>query len=403
VNPPLRSGQPETPGFTRTAGGRGGQLIRVTTLAPSGPGSLSEALSRRGPRIVVFEVGGVIDLGRSSLRITEPFLTVAGQTAPSPGITLIRGGLAVATHDVVIQHLRIRPGEAGAAKNSGWEVDGLSTHSGAYDVIVDHCSTTWATDENLSASGERFGGNTPDEWRERTSHRITFSNNLIGEGLSRSTHKKGEHSKGTLIHDNVTDVLIVDNLYASNVERNPFFKGGARGVVANNLIANPAKYAMKYTLVADEWGAHAPELGRMVVIGNVLVRGPNSAADLPLLYSSGIGKCEVYTDDNLVGDAPLFGGALENFIRLDKPARLPRGLTPRAASQVAAHIRSNVGARPWDRDAVDQRIIEQALSGGGAIVDSEQQAGGYPEATETRATFRAGEWDLATLSPRSGR
>ena len=145
-----------------TPGGRGGMILRVTTLAPNGPGSLGEALQVDAPRIVVFEVGGVIDLGRSVLEVEAPYLTVAGQTAPSPGITLIRGGIRIATHDVVIQHLRVRPGEAGAAKRSGWETDGIGTVTGAHDVIIDHCSTTWATDENLSASGDRFAGANPD-------------------------------------------------------------------------------------------------------------------------------------------------------------------------------------------------------------------------------------------------
>ncbi len=69
-----------------------------------------EAVAAKGPRIIVFEVGGVIDLDKQTLTIKEPFLTIAGQTAPSPGITLIRGGIDVATHDVVMQHIRVRPG-----------------------------------------------------------------------------------------------------------------------------------------------------------------------------------------------------------------------------------------------------------------------------------------------------
>src|SRR5690606_7074454 len=227
-----------------TPGGRGGALVRVTTLAAEGPGSFREAVERPGPRIVVFEVGGVIDLGRKDIAIREPYLTIAGQTAPSPGITLIRGGLAILTHDVIVQHIRIRPGEAGAEKMSGWEVDALTTGGGAHDVIVDHCSLTWATDENLSASGPRFAGNSPEEWRTNASRRVTFSNNIVAEGLARATHSKGEHSKGTLIHDNVTDVFIVGNLYANNLERNPLFKGGARGIVANNLIYNPGTRAV---------------------------------------------------------------------------------------------------------------------------------------------------------------
>ncbi len=132
-----------------TPGGRGGQVIRVTTLAASGPGSFVEAVRQQGPRIVVFEVGGVIDLAETTLKITEPFLTIAGQTAPAPGVTLIRGGIDIATHDVVVRHIRVRPGDGGRPRLSGNDNDPMSTVGGAHDVIVDYCSLTWATDENL--------------------------------------------------------------------------------------------------------------------------------------------------------------------------------------------------------------------------------------------------------------
>src|SRR5436190_20733216 len=81
-----------------TPGGRGGEIVRVTTLAPTGPGSFVEAVRKPGKRIVVFEVGGVIDLAESTVKIAEPYLTIAGQTAPKPGITLIRGGIDITTH-----------------------------------------------------------------------------------------------------------------------------------------------------------------------------------------------------------------------------------------------------------------------------------------------------------------
>lgn len=229
------------PGWTETRGGADGKTIRVTTLAASGPGSLADALALDEPRVIEFAIAGTIDLGGHSLKLAQPFVTVAGETAPSPGITLTNGGMNVGTHDVIVRHIRIRPGAGTRAKKSGWEVDGLSTVGGAHDVIVDQCTFTWATDENLSASGPRFDGATLAEWRKNTSHRVTFSHNLIGECLNNSTHAKGSHSKGSLIHDNATDIAIIGNLYISNDDRNPFFKGGAHGVVVNNLIHNPGK------------------------------------------------------------------------------------------------------------------------------------------------------------------
>ena len=77
------------------------------------------ALEARGPRLVVFEVGGVIDLQGASLTIRQPFITLAGQTAPHPGVTLIKGALNIATHDVIVQHLAFRPGGWGRPKRSG--------------------------------------------------------------------------------------------------------------------------------------------------------------------------------------------------------------------------------------------------------------------------------------------
>lgn len=383
-----------------TVGGRGGQLLRVTTLASSGPGSLAEALKTPGPRVVVFEVGGVIDLALSTLKLSEPFVTIAGQTAPSPGITLIRGGLSVATHDVVIQHLRVRPGAAG--QKTGWQPDGISSGSGAYNFIVDHCSLSWAIDENLSASGNRFKGNTPDEWRQNTTHQVTFSHNIVAEGLAHATHEKGEHSKGSLIHDNVTGVLVYGNLYASNTERNPFFKGGARGVVANNFIVNPGEYAVKYTLVADEWIGHPYETGQMAVVGNVLKYGPNTPENTPLLFSSGVGACEVFLKDNLALDArgqqaPQLGGALQNLHEQQEPPVWPAGFQAAAASTVIETLVPDVGARPWDRDATDARIVEQALHGTSRIIDSESDVGGYPSSASTSAAFVPDAWDLTCM------
>jgi len=212
------------PGWTETRGGAGGKTLRVTTLATSGPGSLAAALAAEGPRVIEFTVAGIIDLGEKSLKVTQPFVTLAGETAPAPGITLTNGGMTITTHDVIVRHLRIRAGAGARPRKSGWEVDGLTTGGGAHDVIVDHCSLSWATDENLSASGPPFQGKTPEEWRRNTSHRVTFSHCIVGEGLEDSTHSKGPHSKGTLIHDNTADIALIGNLYISNADRNPLLQ-----------------------------------------------------------------------------------------------------------------------------------------------------------------------------------
>jgi pectate lyase len=388
----------------QTPGGRGGQILRVTTLSVDGPGSIIAALETRGPRIVVFEVGGVIDLGGRTVKIAEPYVTIAGQTAPSPGVTFIRGGFDITTHDVVIQHVRVRPGEAGFPKHSGHDFDAIST-VGGHDVIVDHCSLTWATDENLSASGPRFTGSAPDEWRKGTSHGVTFSNNLIAEGLAHATHAKGEHSKGSLIHDNATDILIVGNLYAHNWERSPLFKGGARGMILNNLIYDPGPRAMHYNLIAEEWGDHARQTGQMVAIGNVLRAGPSTPDSVAFMMVGGSGKLEWYADDNIAVDRigrplPQFGRyttAPVEIVQIARPA-LPFGVNLLPAADVQDAVIRSAGARPWDRDAVDSRIVANVIEGRGGVIDSEQDVGGYPAYPETKQAFDPNAWNLGDMT-----
>jgi hypothetical protein len=381
-------------GWTRTGGGRGGAILRVTTLAGDGEGSFKAAVTARGPRIVVFEVGGVIDLGGQTLRITEPFLTIAGQTAPSPGITLIRGGIDITTHDVIVRHIRVRPGEAGAPKRSGRDFDSIAT-VGARDVIVDQCSLTWGTDENLSASGPRFTGATPDDWRAGTSHRITFTNNLIAESLSNSTHAKGEHSKGSLI------------IYAHNVERNPLFKGGVRGAITNNLIYNPGHRAIHYNLMANEWGSQPFQTGRMTVIGNALRGGNDTDEGLPLVMLGGHGDLALYLRDNIAVDrhgAPLpmtglYTSGRAAFRMSGRPLDLPPGLPLMPARDVERTLLTTVGARPWDRDAHDVRILADIAEGRGHVIDSEAEVGGYPVVPESRRAFDPAAWNLDTMEP----
>lgn len=389
-----------------TPGGRGGKIIRVTTLDLEGPGSISEALSTKGPRTVVFEVGGVIDLGAKSLKIREPFLTIAGQTAPQPGITLIRGGMDISAHDVIIRHIRVRAGEAGLAKMAGTDFDSIST-VGASNVIVDHCSLTWSTDENLSASGTRFQGDTPEQWRAGTSHRITFSNNILAEGLGYATHAKGEHSKGSLIHDNARDILIIGNLYSQNRERNPMFKGGTQGWVVNNLINNPGQRAVHYNLIAAEWEGHPYQDGQLVLIGNSMRGGPNTPERTPFFQFGGSGWLDLYMEDNLAVDRygeplPQTGRYSSNsagWRMMKTRPPLPFGVNPMPAKDVQDHVLANAGARPWDRDDIDRRILENAIEGRGKHIDSETEVGGYPKHAETRQAFVPADWNLDTMEP----
>ena len=405
---PIASWFPAPMGWAaETKGGAGGQIIRVTNLNAEGPGSLRAAIETKGPRIVVFEVGGVIDLGAKTLKIEEPYLTVAGQTAPSPGITLIRGGLDIAGHDVIVQHIRIRAGSAGGTWRQGPDFDSISTVA-AYNVVVDHCSLTWGTDENLSASGPRFTGATQADWQAGTSHRITYSNNIIAESLAHSSHPKGEHSKGSLIHDNASDILIIGNVYAHNYERNPLFKGGVHGTIVNNIIYNPGQRALHYNLMANEWGATKPVNGQMTAVGNVLRGGQDTAAGMPFLMIGGEGDLDYHGRDNLMVDRwgqPLpelgsYGQTGAKIIRHDRPIDWPAGLVALPAIQVETHVLTHAGARPWDRDGDDVRVLADVAEGRGEIIDNENETGGYPKHAMTKRAFDPAQWDLATMRPK---
>lgn len=394
----------------KTSGGRGGSIVRVTSLAAEGPGSFKAALEKKGPRTIVFEVGGIIDLGRTVLEISEPFVTIAGQTAPSPGITLIRGGIDIKTHDVVMRHIRVRTGADGQAKRSGWEADALST-IGAYNVIVDHCTFSWGIDENLSASGPRFSGNALADWRRSTSHAITFSYNLAYEGLADSSHPKGEHSKGSLFHDNATDILVYRNVYAHNLERNPLLKGGVQAAVVNNLIYDPGTRAVQYNLMALEWRGHDYAVGALSAVSNVMRAGPSTTPGLPFLTLGGDGDLKYYAHDNIAVDRwgqplPPFGRYGETRARLivsREASPWPSGLNVLDARDVETHLLLNAGARPWDRDQHDIRVLSFIAEGRGAIIDDEREVGGYPAAAETRAPFIEADWVLDTMEPKSGR
>jgi hypothetical protein len=393
-----------------TAGGAGGRIIRVSSLAKAGPGSLAEAVAQKGPRIIVFEVGGAIDLERSVLKITEPYVTIAGQTAPSPGIALLRGGIDVKTHDVVLSHVRVFTGADGQAKFSGWEPDAFSTVA-AHDVVVEHCTFYWAIDENMSASGPRFSGNTLADWRRGTSFNVVFRLNLAAEGLAHASHSKGEHSKGSLVHDNTTGIVFDRNIWAHNVERAPLVKGGSQVLMVNNLIYNPGRRAVHYNLMALEWVGHEPVTGEITAVGNVLRGGDDTQPGLPFLMLGGAGDLVWYGRDNRavdrVGNAlPMFGRYGETGARLiERQAPLVSldGYDLIASGDVESTLLASAGARPWDRGGEEIRVLNYIAEGRGRIIDDEQEVGGYPVIKSTRALFNESEWDLATLTPRNGR
>lgn len=190
-----------------TTGGRGGKVITVTNLNDSGPGSLRAALDAEGPRIVVFRVAGTIKID-GDLNIDHPDITIAGQSAPGDGIC-IAGTLNINTHNVIVRHLRVRRGISTGGQGDD-NIGGNPNHH----IIIDHCSTSWGMDENISLYRHMrpsLDGTT--QIKDPAQH-ITIQWTISSEALDAKGHAFGGTWGGipsTFHH----------NLFASNTARNP--------------------------------------------------------------------------------------------------------------------------------------------------------------------------------------
>jgi hypothetical protein len=209
-----------------TAGGRGGKVIRVTNLNPSGPGSLAEACAMEGPRIVVFEVSGVI---RGNIRITKPFITIAGQTAPGAGITIdgMISSYDHGVHDVIIRHLRVRRNRDKGSGGDCIQIGGLGPKkTGTYNIILDHLSLSWGNDEIIDLYH---------------AHDVTVQWCSVEESDDQG-HTKGAHNFGIIsAAENNGAVSVHHNLWAHHARRVPCmapYRENAPGDFCNNLIYN---------------------------------------------------------------------------------------------------------------------------------------------------------------------
>jgi hypothetical protein len=374
-----------------TPGGRGGRIIEVTNLDDSGPGSLREALLSQGARIVVFRTGGTIEL-ESELRIWDPFITVAGQTAPGGGITLsgkysTQGIMAVSTHDVVIRYIRSRKGYNSSSPSQSGGCGSII--SGAYNVIFDHCSFSWTQDENSS-----IWGNDPPP------HDITYSWNFVAEPLAAHPTNIITGSNSSSYAAEMSGLDFHHNLLANSSHRNPLLKNASTRWV-NNITYNWSYYAFQQV------GG-----GIMDVIGNFYKRGPinGSSHEIQLASSSGAdamdGESSVYLSGNkgpnqqdpaedqwimanqVTGENGNETGAVPEGWRRDSPLAEPA--FPIAADPVddlenivlpivgASRRLDCEGNWVLNRDGVDLRIMDEYENNGGFVPETEDDVGGYP-------------------------
>ncbi len=368
---------PGAQGFgAETIGGRGGRVIEVTNLNDNGPGSLREAVETEGPRTVVFKISGTIPLEKS-ISVRNPYLTLAGQTAPGDGICLRDAGLVVDASEVIVRFLRIRPGD-----ESGYDGDCLSVGAGK-NIIIDHCSCTWAIDETLSVSS---GDNPLDN--------VTVQWCLISESLNDSLHKKGQHGYGSLIRGHHgSKFTFHHNLYSHHKGRSP--RPGVYDKWDHEKDPEGLLLEFRNNVIYDWAGNHAGynadkvSVTRMDYVGNYLIPGVDSAEN-SVAYQEG----SIYNKSYFAGNW-LDGDHIKNPYDL---LRFPKEYTPeiiRAYKQLEPFagnrggwneakfayqaVLAEVGAFLPERDAVDHRIIQQLEERTGTLINSQAEVGGWSE------------------------
>lgn len=387
-----------------TPGGRGGRVIAVTNLNDSGPGSLRAAIEAKGPRIVVFQVGGIIEL-RKPIFIDEPYLTIAGQTAPGGGITLKGtdegGGKMLVlrdVHDVIIRYLRIRSGAHGEAERGQINI---AIDSGVHDVIIDHTSLSWTLDENLMIHRNIPDDTDPDAWPGI--QKITVQRSILAEGLW--PHSTGVQIGGEAELEGwraVHDITLHHNLFASNSLRNPGI-GSAGTQVINNVVYNwGSRLGETWYASTVDWIGNYFKPGSLSNPDRHLVHAaffrdsPQERFPPPSLYLYGNIALPDHTNPG-TNDWELYVIHYEEtplpneFLRVESLPHTPIPVTIQTAEEAYHSVLMDVGANArldcegnWvaNSDAVDMRLVSdvrEGTSSSGRFIRHEDEVGGYPQ------------------------
>lgn len=370
---------PGAEGFGRMAqGGRGGRIIPVTTLADAGPGSLRACIVAVGPRVCVFRVGGIIRYTTMRPDIRNPYLTIAGETAPGGGILITHAGGKGAftpfviknTHDVIVRDIRVRLDRPGEQRRA----DSAFIIENSRNVILDHVSGSWARDEN-------FGGYADND-------AITVSWSIFAEGVPR-------HDKCALLSSDPRSpqrVSFIKNLCAHNGDRNPDinFKPGSCVEVVNNVLYNAQ---VQFSEVWESYGGTPVN-----IVGNYYRRGPNTprlafGIDRPLVASTGTAR--IYTLDNVVDGKGIVLAPAARAALVASPV-CPLTIKPMPGRRAFDVVLSGAGAFP--RDQVDTRIVGEVRSRTGAIGRPNRQlpsiAGGAAY-KDTDGDGMSDRWEMA--------
>jgi hypothetical protein len=318
-----------------------------------------------GPRIVRFAVAGLITLD-TPVVIAEPYLTVSGEDAPGDGVCIRGSEVVIRTHDVIVRHMRFRPGDIG-----GKEVDALNVAGDSHHVLVDHVSASWAVDETLSASG--------------AIHDVTVQWSIIAEGLNHSVHSKGAHGYGSLVRA-TGGVTLHHNLWAHNDSRNPRLGDNYGNApfptfdVRNNVIYDYGAIASGMT--GDHLSAN--------YVANYIRPGPSSNRTRGPIALTDTAAVRYFVQDNVVdGRDDLTKDNARLFDRRELDGRVLFTLVPQAFAAPAVRTTSAVealrdvlagaGATLPRRDAVDLRLVREVEQRSGRVIDTQKDVGGWPD------------------------
>ncbi|WP_350274359.1 Ig-like domain-containing protein [Kribbella sp. HUAS MG21] len=352
-------------------GGRGGSVYEVTTLADSGPGSLRDAVSG-SDRTVVFRVSGTIHL-ETGLMISGNNLTIAGQTAPGGGICVAGQGTGIkgGAHDIVIRYLRFRLGDLNAVAGDSFETNVPGSVSPEIrNLIIDHCSFSWAVDECLSPYGN---------------YDVTVQWCIVSEGLALSTHPKNRHGYGGIWGGERNTYH--HNLIAHQGGRQPRF-GYTEGINLEVDHYNNVVYDHGYTSVyGGEWA------NGINIMNNFYKPGPTTLPEVaPVVVSANRGgqwhvsgnQVEGHPDvtaHNRRGIRYPIGGIVE----LAAPQPIPGRGEVQAAAKAYDAVLAGAGAILPKRDAADARLVDEVRNGTGRLINSQKEVGGYPELVQGEA------------------
>jgi pectate lyase len=250
-------------GGALSVGGRGGTVYEVTNLNDSGTGSFRACVEASGPRTCVFRTGGTIVL-QSSLHILNPFITIAGQTAPGGGIQLANSSsnsgdlLRVGTHDVIVRFIRGRIQSPMSGTPSPFSI--LNENANIYNVMFDHSSAAWAAWDNFDFWMGSFNSN--------YFYDVTVQWSILGEPNFATNGGCSVQISGasSAISDQITDIDFHHNFLTGANHRNPIHRVNS-GRIINNLVYNASYYDIKAG-------------GNKDIIGNYIKAGPYTSGSL---------------------------------------------------------------------------------------------------------------------------